>query len=193
MNAAVLLGQWHSDANPVWWRAHMFLPQMLRERLGVVRNGVEVGVAFGSMSIWLVRMLPDLTLTAIDSWCEYDQDDGLNPIMKTFGDDVCAWANHRIQHEASGRINVMRMMSVEAAQHVGDESQDFVFIDADHRYQSVRDDLAAWIPKVRTGGVICGHDYATGFPGVMRAVDEILSRSPVHVDTPSTVWFSVKE
>ena len=53
-----------------------------------------------------------------------------------------------------------------------DKSLDFVFIDADHKYQSVAADINHWRPKVREGGVIAGHDFVTSYPGVIRAVKE---------------------
>ncbi|MFM9042561.1 MAG: class I SAM-dependent methyltransferase, partial [bacterium] len=66
------------------------------------------------------------------------------------------------------RIETRRMTSLEAAAEFADDSCDFVFIDASHEYREVRDDLAAWYPKVRSGGVLAGHDYH--WPGVSRAV-----------------------
>jgi len=51
---------------------------------------------------------------------------------------------------------------------------DFVFIDAGHTREAVAADIAAWLPKVRPGGRIAGHDYAPEWPGVVQAVDECL-------------------
>jgi cephalosporin hydroxylase len=49
----------------------------------------------------------------------------------------------------------------------------FVFLDALHDYESVKADIAAWLPLVRPGGVIAGHDYSpTDWPGVVQAVQE---------------------
>ncbi len=48
-----------------------------------------------------------------------------------------------------------------------------VYLDGDHDYEAVRSDIIAWMPHVAPKGVICGHDYGS-FPGVTRAVDEIL-------------------
>jgi SAM-dependent methyltransferase len=68
------------------------------------------------------------------------------------------------------RITIYKMPSVFAAADHPDGSLDFVFIDGAHDYQHVRDDIAAWWPKVRPGGSIAGDDYR--FKGVMAAVEE---------------------
>ena len=56
---------------------------------------------------------------------------------------------------------------------------DFVFIDANHSYEAVREDVAAWAPKVRSGGIVSGHDYYPGKSykqcGVIQAVDEYVA------------------
>jgi predicted alpha/beta hydrolase family esterase len=64
---------------------------------------------------------------------------------------------------------------------------DFVFIDADHKYESVKADIAAWLPKVRPGGHIAGHDYHSDWPGVQKAVDEVLGKGKFVVRGHS--WF----
>lgn len=61
------------------------------------------------------------------------------------------------------------------AQTVADESLDFVYIDADHSYESVMKDLAAWTPKVRANGFIGGHDYSFFTIGVVRAVTDFFN------------------
>ncbi len=70
--------------------------------------------------------------------------------------------------------------SAGAATMYGDASLDWVYIDADHHYEAVRRDILAWLPKVKQGGIIAGHDYAEyeGF-GVVRAVTEIFPRVEV--------------
>jgi len=52
---------------------------------------------------------------------------------------------------------------------------DFVYIDADHRYESVKQDVLMWQEKVKAGGVLAGHDYGT-HPGIKKAVDEIFGQ-----------------
>ena len=64
--------------------------------------------------------------------------------------------------------------SVAASRQFSNASVDFVYIDADHRYSAVKADILAWLPKVKPGGWIGGHDYRWRFKGVIRAVDEEL-------------------
>lgn len=74
---------------------------------------------------------------------------------------------------------------------------EFVYIDADHRYESVRNDIHDWWDRVSPIGVLAGHDYDPDHPGVMRAVAEFADRvqRSVHVvnedDGPAS-WFITK-
>lgn len=85
-------------------------------------------------------------------------------------------------------IHPVRMPSVEAAATYADGCLDAVFIDASHDYESVRADILAWRPKVRAGGILAGHDYGAGWPGVQQAVDELLGP----VDVRDSCWIEVR-
>lgn len=71
-------------------------------------------------------------------------------------------------------INPIRKSSEEAVKEYEDESLDFVFIDAGHEYDDVKKDIEIWLPKVKKGGILAGHDYSNDSPGVVRAVQETL-------------------
>lgn len=64
----------------------------------------------------------------------------------------------------------LRMNSIEASKLHSDSSIDIVFIDANHAYEYVIKDIEAWLPKIKPGGILAGHDY--GWSGVNRAVHE---------------------
>jgi hypothetical protein len=70
-------------------------------------------------------------------------------------------------------ITPIRKSSVEAAKDYADASLDFVFIDGDHRYECVLEDIKAWLPKIKNLGVIAGHDYGW-CTDVRKAVHEVL-------------------
>jgi hypothetical protein len=95
-----------------------------------------------------------------------------------------------LERDHPGRTTFLRLPSLEAARQVPDESLDFVFIDAIHLYEDARADIAAWLPKLRSGGVLAGHDYTPQFRGVMRAVDEAIPTRALHVDQATAVWYA---
>lgn len=68
---------------------------------------------------------------------------------------------------------VWAMPSLQAVDNFADQSVDFVYIDASHEYEDVKDDIQAWLPKVKPGGLLAGDDYYI-YPGVKKAVDELL-------------------
>lgn len=85
--------------------------------------------------------------------------------------------------------------SVKAAKLFSFMSVDFVFLDARHDYPSVCADIAAWVPKITTGGILAGDDYGVPgqplvWPDVKRAVDEMLPRA---VGSPHDCFFWVKQ
>jgi len=62
--------------------------------------------------------------------------------------------------------------SFDRAKDFEDESIDFIFIDANHTYEFVKKDIAAYLPKMKKGGIMAGHDYNLCHPGVIQAVNE---------------------
>ena len=73
------------------------------------------------------------------------------------------------------------MSSLEASNLFDDNVFDLIYIDADHTYESVKNDLNSWYSKLKNGGIFAGHDYCeyyiestkTKF-GVVKAVDEFV-------------------
>lgn len=72
--------------------------------------------------------------------------------------DVFTVFRDNMQILGLNNIYPLVMDSLTAATVFGDKSLDLVFIDADHTYQAVKHDIEAWLPKVKSGGIICGHD-----------------------------------
>lgn len=138
---------------------------------------VEVGCLLGRSACYLGEKLQALgkktTLLCVDSWPSTymwgpEKATALEAPFETF------YANVR-QSGLLKTIVPIRAKSTWAAQFVKN-GLDFVFIDAEHDYKSCAEDIKAWLPKIRKGGVIAGHDYDGSFQGVVRAVDEAFKK-----------------
>lgn len=123
------------------------------------RRGAELGLASGKLFGRLLRDCPSIEfLIGVDRAALPDR------IRKV----------RRLAAEHRGRCIVMECLTCEAADRVQPATLDFVFIDADHHYHAVADDIARWRPKLRPGGWLTGHDFnRERFPGVIQAVDEV--------------------
>lgn len=87
----------------------------------------------------------------------------------------------------------IRMTSMEAVKLYEDESIDFIFIDASHEYEDVKDDINNWFPKLKKGCIISGDDYGNpGFPGVQKAVDEFFVNTDMDLHIDNITWWAVK-
>lgn len=167
------------------WRWHVIADLVNQHGLKV---GAEVGVAEGRFTAALLRLCPHVTLTAVDDFAP-----GYKTWMGTEWSAETQRANERafegVLDKYRGRVRIYRLPSLEAAKEIGDDWKfDFVFIDADHSYEAVKADIAAWRTKVREGGWVTGHDYdLTRFPGVVRAVEE--SFADFHLGADS-VWMA---
>lgn len=164
-------------------------------------KGAEIGVSIGNLSEQLLKNRKDLELLLIDPY-RADSKDGRwynSGSPEARRDQVrhehCyGTALSRVQEVSKDRWTFIRLPSVEAAKKVDDKSLDFAFIDADHTYEGCSEDIAAWAPKVKPGGLLCGHDY--DFPQnhptlqVKRAVDEWATANGHEVDLgKNTTWF----
>lgn len=142
--------------------------------------GAEVGVFAGELSRLLLKR-EDLKLVMVDSWATsspdgaYAQSGDFHAGLNQLSQDAFKQCAEQSTRFAGARRTFLPMTSLEAAAAIPDASLDFVFLDADHSYEAVLADIAAWLPKVKPGGFLSGHDYEnTEYPafGVKRAVDE---------------------
>jgi len=139
------------------------IPRLFNE-LGF-KVGAEVGVYLGFYARWLLRMMPGLKLYGIDSWIPYK---GYEDIT----DNNIIQAYEKAKEMTKGYdCTLIKGWSNEVVDQFEDESLDFVFIDGNHDYEYVIEDIAKWSKKVRPGGIVYGHDFDDRW-GVARAVTE---------------------
>mgnify|MGYP001181641420 FL=1 len=117
--------------------------------------GVEIGVYQGHFSEHLLKNWGGV-LYMVDPWRPLE-----NYIDKSNPKDRYENINETIKNIEGydDRGLMMRMTSYQASKMFPDNSLDFVYIDANHSYESVKEDLKVWYPKVSKGGYLFGDDY----------------------------------
>jgi len=143
---------------------------------------VEVGTFKGRsasyMAVEIINSGKNIRFYCVDTWPDGKANPNLPSCPGTLYEEFL-----RNIEPVKDAVVPMRQKSVEASQSFEDGSLDFVFIDAAHDYASVKADIAAWLPKVRKGGVLAGHDYNAAdnrWPEVIKAVDECIV-APLHL------------
>lgn len=161
--------------------------------------GVEIGVWQGTNSEHLLRHSKLKLLYSVDAWHRQF-------IKPSFSDEDIQNAYHSTLKKLipySTRSFCIVETSLKAAQLFPDNYFDFVYIDAQHDYESIKNDIAAWWPKVKSNGIFAGHDYAERLPnweggkswGVIKAVNEHISQYKLQLCTTTETnpsWYCLK-
>ena len=120
-------------------------------------KGVEVGTFKGTFAR---EILLNWTghLYMVDVWRGLDDSeyqDGSNHSIHTDAYELTMYNIRGFEDRAT----MIRTKSLQGADLFQDESLDFVYIDANHAYDYVVEDMEKWYPKVKKGGYFIGHDY----------------------------------
>lgn len=146
---------------------------------------IEIGVYKGHSITYLGNLLINrkgAELHAVDLWDDtYIWDDNFTKLtgdykkykqkIKPYLFDI--YKKHLKFKNLDNFIQSHKGFSDKMASKFSDNYFDFIFIDADHTYEQVIKDIKAWLPKLKKGGIIAGHDYGNKDTGVKRAVDSI--------------------
>ena len=152
----------------------------------------EIGVFAGALSTILLAARPDLQLLMVDPYDTYEQSED----YKATGDyhTTMSAGEHLLARKralwstefAWFRREVCLKPSVVAAKDY-ERQFDLVFIDGDHSYKGCKEDILAWMPLVKLGGWLSGHDYRTDLDfGVKQAVDEMFPKAELD---DNFTWF----
>lgn len=105
------------------------------------QTGCEVGVFRGENALSMFEIIPDLKLFCVDAWRKKRN------------------LNRTKNNLRECKPILIRKLSMKAVEGFEDESLDFVYIDADHKFDFVMRDIIEWSKKVRSGGIVSGHDF----------------------------------
>lgn len=168
----------------IWTIGLHKLVQLLPDRCIMV----EVGCYAGESTIFFLEKAE--RIFCVDMWEPYDEitADGLKHLDASEAEasfDALSLAN-------KGRIVKIKKHSARACGTVERQSVDAVYLDAGHDYSSVTYDIVLWLPKVKTGGILAGHDYGNAFhTGVKRSVDEAFGEPNMLFE--DTSWMIIKK
>lgn len=144
--------------------------------------GAEIGLRKGRTISFLLQHNSELTMYGVDLWGKAKD----NKI-----DKYSEWDMTRMRGICMARLSkfgsravVYEEDSVKASHRILDGFLDFVFIDGDHTEQGVERDIDAWLPNVRDGGILAGHDLH--FPSVKSVVDRKFDN---YRTAPDNVWW----
>lgn len=171
---ALAIGGWMSERELIW------LATQAKQR--------KLIVEFGSLHGRSTRALADNTsgkIWAVDPWAgDYYSEDGTDIKINTYVMPYFCW--NLMDHINSGRVIPVRKFSYSFSLP---HKVDMVFIDGDHRYETVVKDIHKAHELLNDGGLICGHDYNHPlWLGVKKAVDELVGQ----VEVEETIWFTIK-
>lgn len=131
---------------------------------------VEIGSYQGESSILFAENLKKLEkLYCVDPWVNgYSRGDVCSDGYKM----EIVERNFDLRTLSYSQIIKNKTTSLEFSKLIEDHSLDFVYIDGDHSFESCSQDINLWLPKIKKGGVIAGHDYLQShFPGVVKSVN----------------------
>ncbi len=176
-----------------WFSGHDMAAYL--ELVGCFKNSaiVEIGSWKGksASSVAALARSNGCVMFCVDTWKGSVEHSGVNP-EALFSEFL---RNMKRLDFLGHPVVPMQMESISAAEHffkIGLQPK-LVFIDASHDYESVKSDIIAWSKCLHQDGVIAGHDYNDGWPGVIKAVDELVPQAHPCYRQSSIWWSHAKE
>ncbi len=124
------------------------------------KNGAEIGTDQGEYAEVLCKTIPDLNLMCIDPWKAVAYETEEQPESREdqkFFDKRYADALEKLSEFEN--CHIVREGSMDVVKLVGNNTLDFVYIDGNHDFLNVTQDIHYWLKKVKPGGILAGHDY----------------------------------
>jgi len=135
-----------------------------------VEIGSWMGKSTSYMAVEIINSNKNIKFDAIDTWQGSIEHTGMVPdnLYEIFLSNI---------DSVKTVINPIKSDSKLAVSLYQDDSLDFVFIDASHDYENVKKDIELWYPKVKSKGILSGHDYTDNWPDVISAVNEFSQKN----------------
>ena len=151
--------------------------------------GAEIGVQYAIFSKAILTEMPRIKLFSIDPYKHFDPKEYLDiSNVPQFEQDINYETAKENLQELGLRSKLIRLTSTEAATTISNHSLDFVYLDGNHSYKGLMEDLNTWYPKIKKGGYLSGHDYINHVDAfadfeVKKAVDEFAKKHNLELQT----------
>lgn len=149
--------------------------------------GAEIGVSIGDNAKNILCMLPINKLYLVDSYEPYFDESNCKKMYTTEHTVYYDIAKKNLK-EYRDKICFVLCDSINAAKDIPDEL-DFVYIDANHMYDFVKQDIVCWYKKIKKGGVLGGHNFCSY--GVSKAVIEFVEDKKIGFEVYDDDWWIV--
>ena len=146
-------------------------------------KGIEIGVQKGLNSEYILNQLNIEKLFLIDVWDDYNGSDNYYS-DKNFDCVVNKFKNNK-------KVKIIKNFSVNALKYIPDNSLDFIYIDGNHQYEYVYQDISLWISKLKVNGVMSGHDIC--LINVRNAVKDFCFNKNIKFKIEIPDWYFIKE
>jgi predicted O-methyltransferase YrrM len=153
----------------------MMCRDIMKEDFVVAEIGSYAGVSSEVLALHCTK------LHCIDTWEDWNHDGIIFQAMELF-DNMRSLYTH---------IDKLHMRGEEAAKLFPDGHFDLVYIDASHWYNDVMSDINTWLPKIKNGGYLAGHDYIEGID-VLYAVNDYFGKTHSITRYPDSSWLIKK-
>lgn len=155
--------------------------------------GVEIGTQDGYNAKVMMLVLPMKQLFCIDPYEDYVEDMGSYKKTNKVGNNVFENAQSYLGMFGS-RVSFYRNYSDSVSNKFEDKSLDFVYIDGNHSQEYVKKDIEFYLPKVKSGGILGGHDFGSRYGGVVHAVVDFTREFGFDLFTGRDAdWWIIKE
>ena len=142
-----------------------------------IKSVLEIGILRAETASNVLKSYPELKYVGVDSYTNfeslpsYDHDNNIGIARKVF---------------EKYKNAELRIMTSDEAYDKGDECFDLIFIDGDHSYEAVKNDISKWITRCNV--ILAGHDFSPYHPGVIRALTDLNLNDKLHIESDNVWW-----
>lgn len=153
---------------------------------GRLVKGAEIGVERGRNAESILKELNIEKIYLIDIWDNYEEIDHI--LLNTYEN----YKHVLRKFENDKRTIIIKGYSKNAMNYIEKDSLDFVYIDANHSYKYVYQDIENWLTRIKKGGIIAGHDVFDKCGDVLNAVKDYCFKNKIYFYVENPDWYFIK-